>query len=88
MPLKEGLRSQSRKRKRGAGAAPGAEPDSQPQLPAKRQKQPYPLRSRTPPEFWDKLSRVPLCGRALRELNRRAVQPIERSNFLLQKLLV
>jgi hypothetical protein len=30
----------------------------------------------TPPEFWDKLSRVPLCLRALREFNRRAVQTI------------
>jgi len=29
------------------------------------------LRSTTPPEFWDNLSHVPLCARALRELNRR-----------------
>lgn len=78
MPLKQELRSQSRKRKRRVEAAPTAEPESepQPQPPAKRQKPPYPLRSRTPPEYWDKLSRVPLCRRALREFNRRAVQPI------------
>lgn len=76
MPLIEGLRSQGRKRKRGTEAAPGAEPDSPPQLPTKRQKQPSPSRSRPPPAFWDKLSRVPLCRRALREFNRRAAQPI------------
>ena len=75
MPSKEGLRSQTRKRKREAEAAPGAEPDSPPQLLAKRPKQLYPSRSTTPPEFWDKLSRVPLCRRALREFNRRAIQP-------------
>jgi hypothetical protein len=76
MPLKEGLRSQSQKRKRGVEAALGAEPESQPQPPTKRRKQLYPSRSKTPLEFWDKLSRVPLCRRALREFNRRVVQPI------------
>jgi len=33
-------------------------------------------RSRTPPEFWDNLSQVPLCRRALREFNRRTIRPI------------
>ncbi|KAF2006354.1 hypothetical protein P154DRAFT_482175 [Amniculicola lignicola CBS 123094] len=80
MPLIQELRSPSRKRKREVEAAPIAELESQPlpqaQRPAKRQKPPYPSQSKTPPEFWDKLSRVPLCRRALREFNRRAVQPI------------
>ncbi|KAF1958942.1 hypothetical protein CC80DRAFT_533898 [Byssothecium circinans] len=39
-------------------------------------KQPYSSRRKTPPEFWDKLSRVPLCPRALREFNRRTIRPI------------
>jgi hypothetical protein len=30
--------------------------------------------SRTPPEFWDNLSKVPLTRRALREFNRRTVR--------------
>jgi hypothetical protein len=42
---------------------------------AKRRKQSYSSRSKTP-EFWDKLSRVPLCRRALREFNRQAIRPI------------
>ena len=33
-------------------------------------------RSRTPPEFWNNLSQVPLCRRALREFNRRTIRPI------------
>jgi len=80
MPLKEELKSPSRKRKREVEVAPTAEPELQPkpqsQPPAKRQKPTYPSQSKTPPEFWDTLSRVPLCRRALREFNRRAVQPI------------
>ncbi|KAF2430742.1 hypothetical protein EJ08DRAFT_733991 [Tothia fuscella] len=79
MPLKQELNSQSRKRKRGVEPAPSTEPEPepepQPQPPTKRQKRPHPSRSKTPPEFWDGLSRVPLCRRALREFNRRAVQP-------------
>lgn len=30
---------------------------------------------KTPPGFWDNLSRIPLCRRALREFNKRAVPP-------------
>ena len=45
-------------------------PDPHPQPPAKRQK-----RSQRPPEFWDNLSRVPLCRDALREFDRRTVRP-------------
>lgn len=77
MPLKQELRSQSQKRKRVIEAGSTVEPDSQPQPPpAKRQKQSNPSRSKTPPEFWDELSRVPLCRRALREFNRRVDQPV------------
>lgn len=47
-----------------------------PQPPTKYQKQSRRSRSRTPPEFWDNLSRVPLCRRALREFNRRIAQPV------------
>jgi hypothetical protein len=48
-----------------------------PQLepPPKRQKQSRRSRSRTPPEFWDNLSQVPLCRRALREFDRRTLRP-------------
>jgi hypothetical protein len=77
MPLQQELRSQKRKRKQAFEAVPIAEPGSQSQQqPAKRQKQSQSSRSKTPPEFWDKLSRVPLCRRALREFNRRADRPI------------
>ncbi|KAF2471738.1 uncharacterized protein BDR25DRAFT_333791 [Lindgomyces ingoldianus] len=77
MPPQQELRSQSRKRKRAFEAVPTVEPESQPpQTPAKRQKQSYSSRSKTPPEFWDKLSRVPLCRRALREFNRREIRSI------------
>jgi hypothetical protein len=47
----------------------------EPQSPVKCQKKSRRSRSQTPPEFWNSLSRVPLCRRALRELNRRLVQP-------------
>ncbi|KAF1809586.1 hypothetical protein P152DRAFT_383747, partial [Eremomyces bilateralis CBS 781.70] len=70
------LKSQVRKRKRTTEAAPTAEPELQPQPPTKCQKRLRRSRSKTPPEFWDNLSRVPLCRRALREFNRRAVRPI------------
>jgi hypothetical protein len=73
MPPKRELRS---KRKRTVDATSTEEPESQPQPPVKRQKRSSPARSETPPEFWDKLSRVPLCRRALREFYRRAVQPV------------
>lgn len=77
MPPKQELRSQSRKITRPFAAAPIVEPESQlQQPPAKGRKGSYPSRSKTPPEFWDKLSRVPLCRRALREFNRRAVRPV------------
>jgi hypothetical protein len=72
MPPRQELRSPNRKRKRPDEAAPTAE--QQPQPSAKRQRTSRQSRSRTPPEFWDNLSRVPLCRRALREFNRRAVQ--------------
>ncbi len=77
MPPQQELRFQGRKRKQALEAVPTVEPESQPQQPpAKRQKQSYSSRSETPPEFWDKLSRVPLCRRALREFDRRAIRPI------------
>ncbi|KAH8701336.1 hypothetical protein GQ44DRAFT_831942 [Phaeosphaeriaceae sp. PMI808] len=55
--------------------------ESQPQQPpAKRRKHSSSSSSSSqsglPPEFWDKLSRVPLSRGALRELNRRTIQPI------------
>jgi hypothetical protein len=62
---------QSRKRRRTLEIAPSIDP---PEPPVKRQKRSQ--RSATPPEFWDNLSRVPLCRRALREFNRRTFQPI------------
>lgn len=80
MPLIQELRSQTRKRKRevevevAPAAEPESQPQSQPQPPVKRQKPPHPSQNKTPTDFWDKLSRVPLCRRALREFNRRAVQ--------------
>ena len=33
-------------------------------------------RAQTPPSFWDNLSRVPLCRRALREFDRRTAQSV------------
>ena len=63
-----------RKRKRAIEAA--SETDPQPQPPAKRPKPSRQSRSRTPPEFWDNLSQVPLCRRALREFNRRTNRPV------------
>jgi hypothetical protein len=77
MLLQQELRSQGRKRKQAFEAVLLTEPESQPQQPpAKRQKQSHLSRGKTPPEFWDKLSRVPLCRRALREFNRRAIWPV------------
>jgi hypothetical protein len=73
MPPKRELRS---KRKRTADATSTEEPESQPQPPVKRQKRSSPARSKTPPEFWDNLSKVPLCRRALREHYRRTLQPV------------
>ncbi|KAH8726657.1 hypothetical protein GQ44DRAFT_758609 [Phaeosphaeriaceae sp. PMI808] len=67
MPPQQELRPQKRKRNQVLEAAQRST--------AKRQKQSYSSQNNTPPEFWDKLSRVPLCRRALREFNRRAVQP-------------
>jgi hypothetical protein len=46
------------------------EPGSQTQAATKRRRQPL-----DPAEFWDNLSRVPLCRRALREFNRRHLPP-------------
>ncbi|KAF2419701.1 hypothetical protein EJ08DRAFT_621137 [Tothia fuscella] len=67
------LRSQKPKRKHELEAVPIVKLGSQPQQPpTKRQKQSYSPKNKTPPEFWDTLSRVPLCYRALQEFNRRA----------------
>ena len=74
MPLGDEPKPQSRKRKRTIEPAPAADP--QPLLQAKRRKRSRRQRDKTPPEFWDNLSRVPLCRRALREFDRRTVQPI------------
>ena len=74
MPPGEEPEPQSRKRKRAIQLTPAADPQPQPQ--AKRRKRSRRPRSRTPPEFWDNLSRVPLCHRALREFDRRTVQPV------------
>ena len=68
MPLGEELGPQRSKRKRTIEDAPAT--DRSPQPPAKRRKRSH---NRTPPEFWDNLSKVPLCRRALREFNRRTV---------------
>ncbi|KAF1962348.1 hypothetical protein CC80DRAFT_462403 [Byssothecium circinans] len=65
------MEHRNRKQKRATEASLTAE--QQRQQPAKRRTPS--LRSRFRPEFWDNLSRVPLCRRALREFNRRAVQP-------------
>ena len=62
---------QSRKRRRSPEVA--ASTDT-PQPPVKQQKRSR--RNRTPPQFWDNLSRVPLCPRALREFNRRITRPV------------
>jgi hypothetical protein len=70
----EALEPKSRKRKRTTEHAPAA--DSQPQSQAKRRKRSRRSPHRTPPEFWDNLSRVPLCRRALREFDRRTVRPV------------
>ncbi|KAI9685248.1 MAG: hypothetical protein M1822_004621 [Bathelium mastoideum] len=40
-----------------------------------RQKELRSTRGQTPPKFWDNLSRIPLCRRALREFDRRTAQP-------------
>jgi hypothetical protein len=77
MSQQQELGSQRRKRKQALEAVPTTEPESQPhEPPAKRQKQSYSSRSETPAEFWDNISRVPLCRRALREFNRQAIRPI------------
>ncbi|KAF2195614.1 hypothetical protein K469DRAFT_681898 [Zopfia rhizophila CBS 207.26] len=68
MPPREEAKPQNRKRKRTVKAAPATDP---PTKHRKRSRQ----RFKTPPEFWDNLSRVPLCRRALREFNRRTVLP-------------
>jgi hypothetical protein len=73
MPPGEGAESRAKKRKRAIDAAPATNPEPLP--PAKRQKASLQSRSKTTPEFWDNLSRVPLCRRALREFNRRTVRP-------------
>jgi hypothetical protein len=67
MPLRD--EQISRKRKRSIEAA-----ESQPRESVIRQKRSS--HSRTPPGFWDNLSRVPLCRRALREFNRRVDRPV------------
>jgi hypothetical protein len=71
MPLDLGERpeSQIRKRKQKTEA-----PDPHPQLSVKPPKKSRQSRNRTPPEFWESLSQVPLCRRALREFNRRTVR--------------
>jgi len=74
MPPGEEPEPQSRKRKRTIEPTPRA--DLQPKPQDKRRKRSRRPRSRTPPEFWDNLSRVPLCHRALRELDRRTVRPV------------
>jgi hypothetical protein len=73
MPPGEETRHRSSKRKRAIEAVPE---EPQPQQPVKRQKRSRRSRSQTPPEFWDNLSRVPLCRRALREFNRRTTEPV------------
>src|SRR5579871_2043811 len=72
MPPGEELEPQSRKRKRSIEHSSAAHP----QLQAKRQKRSRRSQNKTPPEFWDNLSRVPLCPRALREFDRRTVRPV------------
>ncbi|KAF2228941.1 hypothetical protein EV356DRAFT_571524 [Viridothelium virens] len=48
-----------------------------PSLPSgKRQRGLQSTRTQTPPKFWDNLSRIPLCRRALREFDRRTAQPV------------
>jgi len=69
MPPGEEFRGRHRKRKLTVDAAATTDPDHQP--PVKRRRPSRQSRSRTPPEFWDNLSRIPLCRRALREFNRR-----------------
>ena len=64
----------SRNRKRTIEAAPAADPQPQPQ--AKRRKRSQRPRSKTTPQFWDNLSRVPFCRRALREFDRSKVHPV------------
>lgn len=71
MPPGEESEPQRRKRKRTLEIARLTDTL---QPPVKRQNRSQ--RSRTPPEFWDNLSRVPLCRRALREFNRRTIRPV------------
>ncbi|KAF2241478.1 hypothetical protein BU26DRAFT_571944 [Trematosphaeria pertusa] len=71
MPPGEESEPQRRKRKRTLEIARSTDTL---QPPVKRQKRSQ--RGRTPPEFWDNLSRVPLCRRALREFNRRTIRPV------------
>jgi hypothetical protein len=77
------VNNNSRKRKRTI--------EAESDLPFKRQRQ---ARSWTPEAFWDNLSRIPLCRRALREFNRRVpestapkpppFQPILEQNLIKQ----
>jgi len=69
MPPGEEFRGRHRKRKLTVDAAATTDPDHQPLV--KRRRPSRQSRSGTPPEFWDNLSRIPLCRRALREFNRR-----------------
>ena len=71
MPPREEAKPQNRKRKRTIDVAPTTDP---PQPPTKRRKRSRRQRFRTPSEFWDNLSQVPLCRRALQEFNWRTVQ--------------
>jgi len=74
MPPGEEPEPQTRKRKRTIEPAPAADP--QPQSQAKRRKRSRRSHNRPPLEFWDNLSRVPLCRCALREFDRRTIRPV------------
>jgi hypothetical protein len=76
MPSREESESVRQKRKRATSIEAAPTPDPPPQPPAKRQKRSRRSPSRTPPQFWDNLSQVPLTRRALREFNRRTVWPV------------
>lgn len=75
MPLNQTPAAQTRKRKRKpSGAEPITPSPSQPS--AKRRKAEGQRQHRTPSRFWDNLSRVWLTPCALREFDRRTVQPV------------
>ncbi|KAF1993984.1 hypothetical protein P154DRAFT_582275 [Amniculicola lignicola CBS 123094] len=72
MPPGDEAKPQNRKRKRIVEAVSATDA---PQPTTKRRRGSRRQAFKTPPEFWDSLSQVPLCRRALREFNRRAVLP-------------